>query len=176
MFETVASNDPRLDPKITFTGKFWHYTIAYIPPEDEQTVITSWLKGEVISEDVAKAAMFCSAYQGEISVLANEDGTIADNTITPTSYGNAHYKKAAYFLTDDDKTNAISCMKVAMKLFTRDHSADQGKNQALVELIDALDPNDLDEAQMFMATYFDYDTAYTNGRLKVPEFIMDWHW
>ena len=175
MFETIATNDPRLNPKLSFVGKFWHYTIGYVKPEDEESVITSWLNGTVISEDVANADKFCAAYEGELSVMANEDGTIA-SMITPTSYGDKFYKKAAYFLTDADKANAVECMKVAMRLFTRDHTNDTTAQDQLYTMIDELDPNDLDGAQMFMATYFDFDTAYTQGRPKVPMFKVNWIW
>ena len=175
MFETIASNDPRLDPKLSFVGKFWHYTIGYVAPEDESGVITSWLRGTEISEDVAKADKFCSAYEGELSVMANEDGSIASMT-TPTSYGNPFYKKAAYFLTSDDTANAIRCMQEAMRLFTRDHTSDEPLQTQLYALIDALDLTNLDAAQMFMATYFDFDTAYTQGRPRYPEFTVNWNW
>ena len=175
MFETIASNDPRLTPEISFVGKFWHYTIAYIDPEVESSVVTSWLRGTVISEDVAKADKFTAAYEGELSVMANSDGTIAE-MITPTSYGDKFYKKAAYFLTDEDKENAVTCMKEAMRLFTRDHTTDTEKQTRLNELIDAIPASDLEEAQMFMATYFDFDTAYTQGRPRSPEFTVNWIW
>lgn len=176
IFETIATNDPRLDSKIQFFSKFWHHTIAYIAPEDEASVILSWLKHEVISEDVAKAAIFTAAYNGEIAVLANEDGTIANNMITPTSGGDGFYKKAPYFLTAADKSNAILCMQASMRLFTEQHSSDAEKNSNLINLINQLDLTDLDDAQMFMATYFDFDTAYTTGKLKGPEFEMNWIW
>lgn len=176
IFETVASNDPRLDAKIQSIGKFWHYVIGYVAPEDESSVVTAWLKGEEITEAVAKAALFCSAYNGELSVLANEDGTIANNTITPTSGGDGFWKKAAYFLTESDKQNAIACMQAAMRLFTRDHLGNKEVEEQLLEQINGLDPNDLDNAQMFMATYFDYDTAYTNGKPKPRLFPVTWVW
>lgn len=175
MFETIASNDPRLDPKISFVGKFWHHTIAYIKPEDESSVNTSWLNGTVISEEVANADKFCSSYEGELSVMANEDGTIA-SMITPTSYGDQFYKKAAYFLTQEDKANAVICMQEAMRLFTRDHARDPSIQEQLYAHIDSLDPHDLDAAQLFMATYFEFDTAYTEGRPKYPDFEVDWYW
>ena len=176
IFETLSSNDPRLDPRMQNFSKFWHHSIAYINPADESNVIVSWLKHEVISEDVAKAAIFTTAYQGEIAVLANEDGTVANNMLTPTSGGDGFYKKAPYFLTEDDKRNAIKCMQASMRLFTEQHSTDTEKNASLLALINQLDPVDLDDAQMFMATYFDFDTAYTNGKSKSPEFQMNWVW
>lgn len=176
IFETLASTDPRLDAKMQTFSKFWHHTIAYISPEDEGSVILSWLKHEVISEDVAKSAIFATAYNGEIAVLANEDGTIANNMLTPTSGGDGFYKKAPYFLTETDKRNAILCMQSTMRLFTEQHSQDTEKNANLINLINQLDPVDLDDAQMFMASYFDFDTAYTNGKTKSPEFEMNWVW
>lgn len=175
MFETIASNDPRLDPKISFVGKFWHYTIAYVKPEDESSVVTSWINGTVVTEAVANADKFCTAYDGEISVMANEDGSIA-SMLAPTSYGDKFYKKAAYFLTEEDNKNAIECMKVAMRLFTRDHTTDTVIQEQMYALIDDLDATDLSGAQMFMATYFDFDTAYTQGRPRAPSIEVNWIW
>lgn len=144
IFETLASNDPRLDPKMQNFSKFWHHSIFYIAPEDEASVIISWLKHEVISEATAKSAIFTTAYHGEIAVLANEDGSIANNMLTPTSGGDSFYKKAPYFLTDEDKANAILCMQASMRLFTEQHSTDSVKNAQLIEKINQLDPTDLD--------------------------------
>ena len=178
MYETIASNDPRNDSRINRLNQFWHLTISYIAPEDEASVVIDWLKGETITEAVAKAAIFCSAYQGELSVLADENGNIINNQITPTSYGDSFYKKAAYFLTDDDKRNAIECMKAAMRIFTNNHCIDEAVKQQLLNKINAIDSNglDLDDTQMFMATYFEFDTAYTNGKIKSPEFQVNWVW
>ena len=178
MYETIAGNDPRNDNRIKHLNQFWHLTISYIAPEDEADVVTHWLKGEVISEEVAKAAVFCGAYEGELSVLADENGNVLNNQITPTSYGDSFYKKAAYFLTDTDKKNAIECMKAAMRIFTNNHCFDEAVKQQLLDKINAIDSDgfDLDDAQMFMATYFEFDTAYTNGKTKSPEFQVNWVW
>lgn len=167
MFDTVSSNDPRLDPRIIFTGKFWHLTIAYIAPEYESEVIYSWLNATVIPEAVAKADKFCSAYQNEISVLTLTPGSYEDIVI-PTSGGNSQYVKETYFLTETDKRNAIICMQEAMKIWANSHYSHNVAQ--LLEQIDLLDPVDLNGAQMFMATYFDFDTAYTNGKTKYRDF------
>ena len=176
IFETLSSNDPRWHSNIKDAGKFWHHTIGYIAPEDEESTPTQWITHEVIDEGVAKASLFASAYKGELSVLADENGNVWDNTITPTSGGDAHFKKATYFLTADDKSNAIKCMQAAMRLFTQQHSTDAEKNAELIEQINALPLTDLDDAQMFMATYFDFDTAYTNGKPRSPLITMNWIW
>ena len=178
MFETIAGNDPRRDPKLIHLNQFWHLTIGYIAPENEADVYTKWLNGEVISKDVAEAAVFCTAHHGEMSVLADEKGNIANNKIIPTSYGDPHYKKATYFLTDEDKKNAIECMKAAMRIFTNNHCPDESQKTMMIEKINSIDSAaaDLDGAQMFMATYFEFDTAYTNGKPRSPEFKIDWVW
>lgn len=175
IFEAVSSDDPRLDPRITVVGKFWHHTIAFVLPEDEGSVITSWLNGETISAEVAKSAKFTAAYEGELSVLTASVASI-DDLVIPTSGGNAFYKKETYFLTETDVTNAIECMKAGMRLFTRDHLTDEAIQAKLYAKIEALAVNDLNAAQVFMAEYFDVDTAYTNGRPRNPEFVVNWIW
>lgn len=171
----MAGNDPRLDPRMVICGKFWHHTIAYIAPEHEADVIISWLNAIVIPEAVAKADKFCSAYNGELSVVSAKVNDPSELTI-PSSLGDPHYVKETYFLTPTDVSNAILCMKAAMTLFTNAR-APAGENKTrLLGMIDALDTTDLDAAQLFMATYFDFGTAYTERQRKAPEFVINWIW
>jgi hypothetical protein len=174
MYESLISSDPRLDSRIKEIGKFWHITISYIAPEDEADVIISWLNGEVVEEAVAKADKFTSAYERELSVMS----AVANpaELVIATSGGNQFYKKEAYFLTDADAENAIKCMKAGMRIFTKNHCRDEDIKTQLLAKIDAIGEYDLEAAQLFMATYFDYGTAYTQGKQTFPEFAVNWVW
>ena len=174
MYESLISSDPRLDSRIKEIGKFWHVTISYIAPEDEADVIISWLNGEVVEESVAKADKFTSAYERELSVMTL--ASAPEDLIVATSGGNQFYKKEAYFLTDADAENAIKCMKVGMRLFTKNHCKDEDIKTQLLAKIDTIGEYDLEAAQLFMATYFDYGTAYTQGKQTFPEFTVNWVW
>lgn len=174
MYESIAGNDPRLNSKIKEIGKFWHVTISYIAPEDEADVITGWLNGEVVEEAVAKADKFTNAYERELSVMTL--ASAPEDLIVATSGGNAFYKKEAYFLTDDDAKNAIACMKVGMRVFTKNHCKDEDIKTQLLAKIEQVGEYDLEAAQLFMATYFDFETAYTQGKYRVPEFTVNWVW
>ena len=174
MYESLISSDPRLDSRIKEIGKFWHVTISYIAPEDEADVIISWLNGEVVEESVAKADKFTSAYERELSIMTAVAET--EEIVIATSGGNQFYKKEAYFLTDADAENAIKCMKVGMRIFTKNHCRDEAIKTQLLAKIDAIGEYDLEAAQLFMATYFDYGTAYTQGKQTFPEFAVNWSW
>jgi hypothetical protein len=102
--------------------------------------------------------------------------TDPEEIVIATSGGNQFYKKEAYFLTDADAENAIKCMKVGMRIFTKNHCRDEAIKTQLLAKIDAIGEYDLEAAQLFMATYFDYGTAYTQGKQTFPEFAVNWGW
>jgi len=172
VYESIAHTDPRFDPKIQEIGKFWHYTVAYIAPEDQSSVVTSWLRGVEISESVAKANKFAYANNGELTVV-NRKATNYEDIISPTSYGNNDYKKDIYFLTPQNKTDSVSFIKIVAKMYANAH-ADAETAAKLVEKIEALDANDLDAAQYFMYCYFPWSIAATEGRPKPKDFAVPW--
>jgi phosphatidylethanolamine-binding protein (PEBP) family uncharacterized protein len=172
VYEAISNSDPRFDPKIQEIGKFWHYTVAYIAPADESSVVTSWLKGEQVSEVVAKANKFAAANNGELTVV-NKLATNYEDIISPTSYGNNDYKKQIYFLTAENKTNSVTFIKIVMKQYATS-KAPEDVAAKLVEKIEALDANDLDAAQYFMYCYFPWSIAATEGRARPREFEVPW--
>jgi hypothetical protein len=172
VYESISHTDPRFDPKIQEIGKFWHYTVAYIAPEDEASVITSWLKGEEVSEAVAKANKFAVANNGELTVV-NKLATNYEDIISPTSYGNNNYKKDIYFLTPQNKTDSVTFIKIVLKQYANS-KAPADVAAKLIEKIEALDPNDLDAAQYFTYTYFPWSIAATEGRPRPREFEVPW--
>lgn len=180
VYESISNTDPRYDPKIQEIGKFWHYTVAYIAPEDQPNVIISWLKPEELTEEVAKANKFAAANNGELTVV-NASATNYEDIVSPTSGGNNNYKKQIYFLTPQNKTAATAFMKKVLKMYTISHLTGSRGQEINLELktnllakIDALDPNDLDAAQLFAYTYFPWSIAATEGRPKNREFEVPW--
>jgi hypothetical protein len=172
VYEAISNSDPRFDPKIQEIGKFWHYTVAYIAPADESSVITSWLKGEQVSEAVAKANKFAAANNGELTVV-NKLATNYEDIISPTSYANNNYKKDIYFLTPQNKTDSVTFVKIVMKQYANS-KAPEDVAAKLVEKIEALNPNDLDAAQYFMYCYFPWSIYATEGRPRPREFEVPW--
>jgi len=172
VYEAISNSDPRFDPKIQEIGKFWHYTVAYIAPADESSVITSWLKGEEVSEAVAKANKFACASHGELTVV-NKLATKYEDIISPTSYSNNNYKKDIYFLTPQNKTDSVTFIKVVMKQYAN-AKAPEDVAAKLVGKIEALDANDLDAAQYFMYCYFPWSIYATEGLPRPREFEVPW--
>lgn len=172
IYESISNTDPRFDTKIQEMGKFWHYTVAYIAPEDESTVITSWLKAEEVSEAVAKANKFAYANNGELTVV-NRKATSYEDIVSPTSGGNNNYKKDILFLNPQQKTDSVSFIKICMKMYANSKAPEETATK-LIEKIEALDPNDLDAAQYFMYTYFPWSIAATEGRPRNKEFEVPW--
>lgn len=171
VFETIAGNDPRLDPRMRIFGKYWHYSIAYIAPEHESDVYLKWLNHEVISEKVAKSDKLASSVDGEISLLISNFGTY-EEILAPTSYSNNGYKKQIYYLTDEDNKNCTELLKAIAKLHIMHRLAEgnePGTREKLLEKSQAL--TNLNDAQIFFYNYFDVSlTAYTNKLEKTAEF------
>ena len=172
VYEAISNTDPRFDPKIQEIGKFLHYTVAYIAPENESSVVTSWLKGEEVSEAVAKANKFACASYGELTVV-NKLATRYEDIISPTSYSNNNYKKDIYFLTPQNKTDSVTFVKIVMKQYANS-KAPEDVAAKLIEKIEALDANDLDAAQYFMYCYFPWSIYATEGRPRPREFEVPW--
>lgn len=172
VYEAISNTDPRFDPKIQEIGKFWHYTVAYISPENESSVVTSWLRSDEVSESVAKANKFACASNGELTVV-DKSATNYEDIVSPTSYGNNAYKKQIYFLTPQNKTDSVTFIKIVMKQYANS-KAPEDVAAKLVEKIEALDANDLDAAQYFMYCYFPWSIFATEGRPRPREFEVPW--
>lgn len=172
VYEAISNSDPRFDIKMQEIGRFWHYTVAYIAPEDQASVVTSWLRGNEISEAVAKANKFACANNGELTVV-NRKATRYEDIISPTSYGKNDYKKDIYFLTPQDKINSVEFIKIVMTQYSNSKASPE-LAAMLIEKIQVLDPADLDAAQYFMYTYFPWSIAATEGRPRNREFDVPW--
>lgn len=170
-YETVAGNDPRIVPELLYVASFWHYTIAYIAPENEAEVYTKWLKPVEIPEAVAKSHKFAGALNGEISLRVAVDLN-GDGYIDDIEMASEQTEKIAYFLTDEDNANVVAFLKAVGKNYVQNHSKIPATIEGVSALLDAC--TTLEETQMVMATYFDFDVAYTHGKEKVQAFEVDW--
>jgi hypothetical protein len=174
IYETIASNDPRRSPGIRDFGTFWHYTVAEVAPG----TYVDWLKGQEVSEAVAKVWILVTSVDGEITVLKSKVDSYAE-IILPSSGGNTDYYKETYFLTDTDKTLAKNFLGTVLKIEAKNKiSTDGMKNPAdtLTRLNQVIDNTQtLNDMQMVMKNYFDVDcSAYTVGQSKMPAFSVNW--
>jgi hypothetical protein len=171
VFETIASNDPRLDPKMNIFGKYWHYSIAYIAPEHEADVYLKWLNYEVVSEKVAKSDKLASSIDGEIALLVKNFGTY-EEIISPTSKGDNNYRKQLYYLTEEDDKNCTELLKAVAKLHILHELSDDNEIGVKEKLLEkSMRLKTLNEAQEFFYNYIGVSlTAYTAGMERTAEF------
>lgn len=172
LFETVPSNDPRLDPRIVIKNAAWHYSIAQIEESVKDEVILSWLDYAELSPEESECYRFFNVLDGEVPVMVNKSNP--KDLIEPTSYGDNDYEKVLYKLTQTDKDNTVSLMKKVMTLHARNHSSDETTKNRLLQGISAL--RTVEETQMFFATYFEWECAYTATKDKVQDFETRWSW
>ena len=166
IFESIASDDPRVDARIKTISTTWHHTIGYIAPEDESNVRIDWLKATPITRDVAHAHHFTNALEGEISIMRN----IADasDIIQPTSFGDNNYEKINYKLTSVDELNTVALLKALMLNYAEAHLTEETGLLQIRANVPTL--TTLKDTQMFMATYFEWECAYTANKEKRPLF------
>lgn len=172
LFETVASNDPRLTPNIQHKANAWLYSIAFVNPDSIQNNPISWLNPVELTEEESHCHRFLNVIDGEIPVMVNKKNPA--DLVTPTSYGDNDYEKQIYKLTASDLRNTVSLMKKIMKLHTEHHQTDATAKSRLLAGISTL--TEIKETQMFMATYFEWECAYTATQDKVLEFPVSWSW
>jgi hypothetical protein len=178
VYETIASNDLRNDPKIKIIGSFWSFTIAKVDPADEATTRVDWLKGEILSEQVALANKLASSVNGELTVV-NANFTSYEELVFPSSGGDQGYTKQTYFLTDVDKTNAKNFIAAILKNYIKNHLTCDGvvnPSDTGQRLIDEIENTlSLNDMQILAKNYFNVElSAYVVNRPKNPKFAVNW--
>lgn len=154
-------------------GKFWFYIIGYIAPEDEATVDLSTIKNYTeISQIVADCDMLAPSIEGVAVIKQITETMKRENYVGPTgsNYSQNDGKKAYYQLTDEDKTNCCTLLREIMNLqiLNHGHRKDPVELEALKTAISQLPTGDLNATQMFMSTYFEFETGYTQHKTKQP--------
>jgi len=153
-------------------GKFWFYVIGYIAPEDQTTVDLFDLSYTEISQEVADCDLLAPSNDGVAIVKPLTESMKRADFVGPTgvNYTENDGKKFYYHLTEEDKINSCTLLREIMKLQIRNHGhrKDPVELAALSTAIDQLPTNDLNITQMFMSTYFEFETGYTQFKTKVP--------
>ena len=164
--ETLPSNDPRINEKTSVFGHYWHFTIRYIP--DNENIYLDWINHEVLSEEVANSYKISGSYKGTVSVSRPVNNI---NDVVSSS-GDVEYKKYIYTLTEADKENVVKLMKSAMKLYSKNHLTDQEVFEKLMNKIDSA--LTIEDCNRVMYDYFNVSSASTNNTPKNPEFEVNW--
>lgn len=162
MFETVPSNDPRLVPEIEIIGSDWHFSFARVTGTPQ----IDWLNPTTITEDMFHARMFTNALNGEVGIMRST--TNPADIIQPTSFGDDDYEKVAYRLTSIDESNTVALLKAQMLNYAENNFSEDGGLIQIRAQVPGLAR--LEETQMYMATYFEWDCAFTAGQPKEPKF------
>lgn len=166
IYETLSSIDPRRDERIKTVSDEWHYTIGFIEPSDEGNIDLESINASVITEGMANSHHFTNAVDGEVPIMRNVSNP--KDIIQPTSYGDNDYEKINYKLTPTDELNAVGLLKAIMLKHAETYfDNDTGLVQIKTQVPQL---TKLKETQMFMATYFEWDCAYTANKEKTPEF------
>lgn len=169
--ESVAGNDPRLHPKMEQIGEFWHYNVIKFPSNDPD-IVHSWLHGEEVTENVAKAYKFTSAHENEISVRKSTnvyeeifDGSGDTEDLDET--------KVYYRLTPTDTNNTLEFFKTIMRIHIKNHADETSKyTSALRSMVDQV--STINQAQDLMYDYFDVGFPINARRVRKPKFNINW--
>ena len=162
MFETVAGNDPRLVPEIEMIGNDWHFTFAKV----NGTPVIDWLNATTITKEMFDARNFTNALDGEVGIMRSV--TDPADIIQPTSFGDNDYEKVAYRLNSIDESNTVALLKAQMLNWAENNFDDDSGRIQIRAQVPGL--RTLKETQMYMATYFEWECAYTHQLDKEPQF------
>ena len=162
MFETVPGNDPRLVPEIEILSSDWHFSFARVTG----TPVTDWLNPTTITLDMLNARHFTNALDGEVGIMRSV--TNPADIIQPTSFSDNDYEKVAYRLNSIDESNAVALLKAQMLNWAENNFDDQSGRIQIRAQVPGL--RTLKETQMYIATYFEWECAYTHGQEKAPQF------
>jgi hypothetical protein len=166
IYESLPGDDPRLDPRMEYFASEWHYTIAYINDIHRGDIKLDWLPHEELTDDQALAWKFTNAVDGEISVMQSVSNP--KDLILPTSFGDNDYEKVQYKLTSVDEANAVGLLKKVMLLHAEKYFNEETGLIQIKSEVPGL--RNLKETQMYMATYFEWECAYTAAKDKAPRF------
>lgn len=161
IIEDIRSDDPRLDERMVHFGDFWHYDVRYIAPEHESDVYIKWLKHEILDEAVARCYKFAGAVNNEVTVVADGASSQDNSNIQLTSSQTA---KSIVFLSQENITNTVLFLKAAARFHIKHHLQNKETESALYAELDKCAT--IADCQMFMATYFDLQFAYTVNKEK----------
>jgi hypothetical protein len=111
LFKSVPDNQLGI---IKRYGHFLDYVVGYLDDSVRDLVEVAHLNPTVIStQAVADAWKFAGNWTGYLTVKANTaSNEQLDNIV---SSGEADAVKVRYYLTDDDKTNTVEFMRIAMR-------------------------------------------------------------
>jgi|694.fasta_scaffold127684_2 hypothetical protein len=110
LFKAVSSDKLGI---VQVVGRILNYAVGVIPDTHVDIVEYSHLNPIVLTENVAKGWLFFNLSRDYINVrqnsLQNQQLQVAEST-------EPNDEKVKYYLTDEDKTNAVEFMKALMRL------------------------------------------------------------
>jgi len=162
--ETLAGNDPRLDPRAKAIGSYWHFTIR----EVQDGVYIDRIPHEKLSAEVAKSVKLTGAYKDVISLSRPANNIDEIQQVS----GDVEWQKYVYKLTKQDKKNVVVLMKTAMNMYAKTHLEDQETLHKLIEVVNSA--STIEGCEYVLYHYFNVGSATTNGKPKEPKFIVKW--
>ncbi len=172
VFESIASNDPRWCEELSRFANFWIYTVARVNDDFTDNYDINSINAEIIDEKLARAALFAAAANGMISLRQNTEthGNLLDPCCedTPCTFSGGD-KKIDYFLTDEDKKNAVNFIKVVLKNYAIHHILSKQERFNFVTEVDYC--NSIEECNWVMYNYLDV-TNYNTIGTKNPKYSI----
>ena len=98
-------------------GRLLHLAVGYIPDTHVDIAEYNHLNPVVLPEAVALAWKFFAVPRAYINVRS---GTLQNEQLQVISSGETEQQKVKYYLTDEDKTNAVEFMKACMRYILDD--------------------------------------------------------
>lgn len=110
LFKTVSELEMGL---VKRAGQYLNYVVGYLDDTVKDIVITEHLNATVIpSKEIAYAWKFAANHTGYVSVRA---GTLTNEQLDILTSTEPTGEKVKYWLTDEDKNNALLFMKFALR-------------------------------------------------------------
>jgi hypothetical protein len=109
VFKTVSDLQLGL---VRRADQYLNYVVGFLDDSVKDIVPFEHLNAVIVDEPTAMAWKFAGNYSGYVSVRPN---TLSNDQLAIISSSEAEINKVKYYLTDDDKANAIKFMKVVLR-------------------------------------------------------------
>jgi hypothetical protein len=160
-----------MDARLSKVGQFWQYKILAVAAGQEGTVTADLtkLKAVVVPDRLLGADRYLHAdLNYALSIKPLPDGTIPgyqDLVLATNDYNTREFKKQIYYLTDQNKADALELLKLILSMHIRHRTRKGHETHAKALRNEIQASTELNNCKKLMEIYFDMSQHWSQEEL-----------